>query len=577
MIRHAPPLVLLAALLAPASTRAAPEPPRAAVVVGANAAAAGRGSLRYAYADAESIADVLVAAGGFPREQVQVLRDPTPAALLDAVRRTSASLAGKPDAVFFFYFSGHSDGGALYSSGRPTRLEELRPALENAELSVRVGVIDACQGGGWTRAKGLVPDAPFEITAPLVLSSEGSALIASSAGEESAHESDQLNGSFFTVHLAAGLRGAADENGDGLVTLTEAFEYARWRTIRDTARVSQEPQHPTYALNLRGRQDLVLTQVAASPSRLAVRMSRGPLELIDLASGLRVLELPAGSRTVRLALPPGRYALRRVVGKKVLVRDVVVPANGSAQVDEDQLASDLDRSARKGGAGPRASTPEARDIEFGLGCAWSDDRSGRPNAFQTGDWLAVPGPTSCHVEGRVGLTDRLAWKFGTLALTYRIGSPRTLEFLPHFGIVGWRVREDGDQYQLGLGFALRRALGPFDAAAGAGLAQLRYRGGNGVIWSSFVGAGFHWRWLEVHPGVRATSLCTGEPSSTFCVRRAFVGSTQELGLETPPLVRAWLPRNYRLDLHASVITARNQKHPPGEERVRVGLTVGRVF
>lgn len=577
MIRHTSGLIVLAALLSPAFARSAPGTPRAAVLVGANAAAGGRSTLHYAYADADSIAEVLVTSGGFPRGQVQVLRDPAPAALLEAVRRGAASLSGKPDAVFFFYFSGHSDGGALYSSGRPVALEELRAALENAELSVRVGVIDACQGGGWTRAKGLVPDAPFEVTLPLVLSSEGSALIASSAGEESAHESDQLSGSYFTVHLAAGLRGAADENGDGLVTLTEAFEYARWRTIRDTARVSQEPQHPTYALNLRGRQDLVLTQVAASPSRLEVTQSHGPLELINLDSGLRVLELPAGSRTVQLAVPPGRYALRRMVGRRVRVREVIVPADGSAQVDEDELAYARERSTRKGGPGELASTPESRDVDVALGCAWSDDRSDEPNAFQTGDWLGFPGPPSCHLEGRVGLTDRLAWKIGTLALAYRIGSPERLEFVPYAGLLGWRIRNSTDEYQLGAGFALRRELGPFEARIGLGLSNLRQRHSVALLSSGYVGAGFRWRWLEVYPGVRMTNSCTGELFATTCVHRVFVGSTQELGLETPPIFRAWLPRSFRLDLHAAVVTARHPRSAPGEERVRIGLGAGRVF
>ncbi len=69
-------------------------------------------------------------------------------------------------------------------------------------------------------------------------------LIASSSGLESAHESDRLQGSFFTYHFTGGLRGAADRNGNGEITMTEAFEYAKERTIRDTLRVASETQHP---------------------------------------------------------------------------------------------------------------------------------------------------------------------------------------------------------------------------------------------------------------------------------------------------------------------------------------------
>ena len=41
---------------------------------------------------------------------------------------------------------------------------------------------------------------------------------------------------------------------EGAATLGEAFEYARERTIRDTARFAAETQHPSYDVHLRGRQ-----------------------------------------------------------------------------------------------------------------------------------------------------------------------------------------------------------------------------------------------------------------------------------------------------------------------------------
>jgi hypothetical protein len=57
-------------------------------------------------------------------------------------------------------------------------------------------------------------------------------LIASSSGVEKARESERVYGSFFTHHLVAALRGAADRSGDGVVTLTDPFAYARERTGR---------------------------------------------------------------------------------------------------------------------------------------------------------------------------------------------------------------------------------------------------------------------------------------------------------------------------------------------------------
>jgi hypothetical protein len=84
------------------------------------------------------------------------------------------------------------------------------------------------------------------VQVPLELSGEGSVLIASSSGLERAHESEGLLGSYFTHHFVAGLRGAADPRGDGIVTVTDAFAYAKERTVRDTAAVASEPQHPSF-------------------------------------------------------------------------------------------------------------------------------------------------------------------------------------------------------------------------------------------------------------------------------------------------------------------------------------------
>src|SRR5512133_2142806 len=172
-------LALAAALAAAPPARAAQAPaPRAAILVGAVAPVPGRALLRHAYRDADTMADVLVSVGGFPRDRVHVLRDPDPAAVVAAVEREASALAGAPQGMLFFYYSGHAGDGALFTAGKTLRVEVLRRALDRSDVSVRIGVVDACEGGDWTRAKGLVPDAPFEVALPPVVESEGSALIA---------------------------------------------------------------------------------------------------------------------------------------------------------------------------------------------------------------------------------------------------------------------------------------------------------------------------------------------------------------------------------------------------------------
>jgi hypothetical protein len=553
-------LVALATALPAAASTGREPPPRVAIVVGAQGGAPGRAGLRHAHRDAQTIAEVLATVGRFPRERVHVLRDPSPERLLATLQREASALAGRPDALLFFYFSGHADRGALFSGGSPVPLDAVRRTLDRQDVAMRIGVIDACQGGGWTRAKGLVSEEPFEVTLPQVLESEGSALISSSTGEESAHESDALGGSFFTVHLAAGLRGAADESGDGDVTLTEAFEYARQQTIRDTARAAREPQHPSFALNLRGRQDVVLAQIAASPSTLAVEQTRGPLELVHLASGLRMLELPPGRRSARIAVPPGRYMVRRVAQDGVHARELDVPRQGQVDVDEGELVLVASqRLAVKGGARSPAATPARGDWELSLGMM-ATTASDKAGSIQVGDVSQENPGLSLRVDGRVAVTDRLTLRLGALALAWRISGDHGTEIVPYGGLLGWSFDYRG-RIRVGAGAALRQSLGAHSLLATVGYdTDGVVEGGAVTVYSqeryhASLGYGLAiGRAAFVHVGAMVERLLP-DPDyiSDWAPQTAlYVGSVQELGLATLPLVRIALPAAWFLDLHGAV-------------------------
>ena len=239
--------------------------------------------------------------------------------------------------MLVFYYSGHADDVALYPAGRMLAMADLKPRLEDPRAKVRIGIIDSCRGGGWTGTKGLTAAEPFDVNVPIGLSNEGSIFIASSSGLENAHESEALRGSFFTHHWNGGLMGAADRNGDGRVTMSEAFEYARTLTIRDTALATQTPQHPSFHMNLSGRQDFTLASVPSRGSALLLEQTQGPLELVNLDSGLVVLESARGPTRLRLALTPGRYLVRRRDPSGIWAREVEIPADGQARLSEEQL------------------------------------------------------------------------------------------------------------------------------------------------------------------------------------------------------------------------------------------------
>ena len=222
------------------------------------------------------MADVLQRVGRFAPGDVHLLLDPRPAEISQALDSIAQTARGE-ETLLVFYYSGHSDGQSVFPHGEAMPLVDLRNRIDHIGARVRVGILDTCRGGSWTQAKGLSVGPPLDPVDLMTLSSEGTALVSSSSGFENAHEADAVQGSFFTHYLAAGLLGAADRSGDGTITLQEAFDYARMLTVRDSARLAPTPQHPSFELSLRGRQDVVLAQLASTASALDVDQTQGPL------------------------------------------------------------------------------------------------------------------------------------------------------------------------------------------------------------------------------------------------------------------------------------------------------------
>jgi len=406
---------------------------RIAVVVGANAAAPGRAALRYAHEDASAMAQTLTEVAGFASTDVQVMNDPDPEQLLATIDGALRGAAG-PDGLFLFYYSGHADGRSVYPNGKTLALTTLRERIDKGAAQVRVGIVDACRGGGWTRAKGLDAVPPFEVEMPLSLANEGSVLIASSSGIESAHESDAIRGSFFTHYLIAGLRGAADDKGDGEVTLAEAFDYAKTYTARDTSLVADEPQHPSFEINLRGRRDLPLSRLSRARALVALEQNEGPIQLVQMETGIVVLEIPSGPRVMRLAVAPGRYVVRRKAAEGMLAQEVEVRPGETVDVREGELTlAGVDYLAAKQAAAPKAATLAhgAWRLALGLGVVHGD-------AMQAG-----VGTTGKDVAGtldaRYGITDRLEWLVATPAFAYRLGDPGSTEWLFWGGVPSWGI------------------------------------------------------------------------------------------------------------------------------------------
>lgn len=371
-------LSFLSLLLATARPAAA-EPRRFAVLVGESTGLPGDEPLRFAETDAQRVATVLRELGGFAAEDVVVMTRTSAAAVRRALITVNARVREAPgETVLFVFYSGHADADALHLAGSTLSSDELRDLVAGSPATARVLVIDACRSGGPTRRKGGHRAAAFAIDVQQRLQSRGVAILHSSAEGEDSQESDRLAASFFTHYLVSALRGAADSDADGRVTLVEAFTFASERTLTATTRTVAGPQHPTYRFDLAGREDLVLTYPGVTGSR------GGSLRFVEAGSylvqgkdlsGPLVAEIEVGDQPRTLALPDGEYLVTLRAQAYLLQGRFSITSARPTQVS----SAGLERIAyaqvvRKGGTPLRRSLSAV--VSAGLRGAAGDLRAG---------------------------------------------------------------------------------------------------------------------------------------------------------------------------------------------------------
>ena len=284
-----------------------------ALLVGSNRGGEGQQTLSFAERDAERVAQLLRELGRTPRSNIELLRQPTPAKLTAALSRLETKLAGHAErgerARVLFYYSGHARAGGLSLGTAELPLPALRDALTALPANLTVVVLDACQSGAISGVKGSAPAADFSSSSVAALRSQGLAIMASSTGSELSQESSSLKGSYFTHHLVAALRGAADADQSGYVSLDEAYRYAYTRTLADTSRTQVGGQHATFETNLTGQGDVPLTYTSDADAKLIVPARVAGRVLVQRASSGAVLAevIKAEGDSVLLALPSDHY------------------------------------------------------------------------------------------------------------------------------------------------------------------------------------------------------------------------------------------------------------------------------
>lgn len=337
-------LALLVALLLVAAPAAA-KIERFAVLIGDNVGAPDDVELRYAESDAGRMYDVLKDLGGFAPTNLIVLRG-EPA---DVIRQTlitmndrvrQAMAAPDTQVLFVVYYSGHADASALHAAGTRLDVRQVEQLVRGSAASFRVLILDSCRSGALTRVKGGSPAPPVNVRLDARLAGEGVVFLTSTAANEDAQEADALKGSFFTHYLASGLMGAADENGDGVVDLEEAYRHAYDATIRATSKTFAGTQHPTFQYELRGHGKIALTSPAASSAARATVVlppGRSYLLFSGSGSGPVVAEVTERDTTRRLSVKPGPYFIRGRAADALLEAEVVLTPGGTLDATDDHF------------------------------------------------------------------------------------------------------------------------------------------------------------------------------------------------------------------------------------------------
>jgi len=222
--------------------------------------------LKYAHRDAKAFAKFLISpqGGAFTSDHVLVLTNRK--ATIKEVRNAIGNFLARSleDDLVIIFFTGHgapdpknpkdlyllcydSEPDNYYGTALP--MYEINIALSRKIRSKKVFVIaDACHSAGISGSKGVSVSARFnQYMEKLAGAREGVTKIAASREDELSMEREFPEGGHgvFTYYLLKGLRGEADKDRDGFVTMKEAFDYLYDRVRSDT-RHSQNPWVSAY-------------------------------------------------------------------------------------------------------------------------------------------------------------------------------------------------------------------------------------------------------------------------------------------------------------------------------------------
>ena len=235
-----------------------------AVVVGINTYPGAR-NLKYAVNDARGFAAYLTEQVGVPPEQVFLLTDAeaTKARIESLLGTQLKRRAAEDDSVIIFY-AGHGavetdpsnpdgDGFEKYLLPHDARLDDLyassismndiRTIFQRIRARRLIFIADTCYSGSAGGRTLLTAKSRANLSDRFldrISQGKGRVIITSSSANEISKEDDRLGHGIFSYYLLEGLRGKADQDTDGIITVDELFAYLS----RTVPAASGQDQHP---------------------------------------------------------------------------------------------------------------------------------------------------------------------------------------------------------------------------------------------------------------------------------------------------------------------------------------------
>jgi hypothetical protein len=168
-------------------------------------------------------------------------------------------------------------------------------------------IADACHAGGFSRTGTKLAVVPVKKFMSDFSSSAGRVIMTSSRPEEYSLEKQNMGNGLFTHFFLEGLKGAADSDGNGVVSVNEAYQYAYERTKTE----SEGVQHPQFEGTVEG----------IFPLAVVGDLGDRPSTTLDLFSNTPAADVFVNGRFVGKTDSDGSLCLKYLpVGRAVSVK-----------------------------------------------------------------------------------------------------------------------------------------------------------------------------------------------------------------------------------------------------------------